>query len=343
MTLADTKVQTGRLAYNRTIGVTAMFGRGLYYPVDLAAGGDDRLYMLNRSSDADKRGVRVTIMDLDEGYYGIFGSFGEEEGQFTWPNSIAIDKEQRVFVSDDYMNRISVMSIGGDFIARWGDAGAGDGQLDGPNGLAFNSDNELLVGDHRNNRIQRFTPDGDFVGKFGEAGSGEGQFNLPWGISVCTDGHVLIADWGNDRVQKLTPDGEFVAAYGRPGRGEGEFYRPSSACLDDDGYIYVADWGNHRVQVLDPDGGFVQSLRGQATVSKWAKAFLDTNVEEAAARARANLDLPTDLFDGDPHEESSHIEKYFWGPSSVKMVGDHIYVVDTCRHRVQVFDVLTSS
>ena len=191
MTLADTKVQTGRLAYNRTIGVTAMFGRGLYYPVDLAAGDDDRLYMLNRSSDADKRGVRVTIMDLDEGYYGIFGSFGEEDGQFMWPNSIAIDREQRVFVSDDYMNRISVMSIGGDFIARWGDAGAGDGQLDGPNGLAFNSDNELLVGDHRNNRIQRFTPDGEYLGKFGEAGSGEGQFNLPWGISVCTDGHVL--------------------------------------------------------------------------------------------------------------------------------------------------------
>ena len=200
MTLAESKVQTGRLAYNRTIGVTAMFGRGLYYPVDLAAGNDDRLYMLNRSSDADKRGVRVTIMDLDEGYYGIFGSFGEDEGQFTWPNSIAIDKEQRVFVSDDYMNRISVMSIGGDFIARWGDAGAGDGQLDGPNGLAFNSDNELLVGDHRNNRIQRFTTEGEFLGKFGEAGSGEGQFNLPWGISVC-DG----------RPQSLLPTGATTA------------------------------------------------------------------------------------------------------------------------------------
>ena len=165
MTLADSKVQTGRLAYNRTIGVTAMFGRGLYYPVDLAAGDDDRLYMLNRSSDADKRGVRVTVMDLDEGYFGIFGSFGEEDGEFIWPNSIAIDREQRVFVSDDYLTRISVMSTGGEFIASWGEAGAGDGQLDGPNGLAFNSANELLVADHRNNRIQRFTTDGEFRGQ----------------------------------------------------------------------------------------------------------------------------------------------------------------------------------
>ena len=61
---------------------------------------------------------------------------------------------------------------------------------------------------------------------------------------------------------------------------------PSSACEDADGYVYVADWGNHRVQVFDPDGGFLQSLRGQATVSKWAQDFLDTNLEEAAARSK---------------------------------------------------------
>ena len=47
-------------------------------------------------------------------------------------------------------------------------------------------------------------------------------------------------------------------------------------------------------------------------------------------------------FDGDPHEESSHIEKYFWGPSSVILDDDHLYVVDSTRHRVQVFDVQTS-
>ena len=342
MTLAGTEVKRGRLGYNRTIGVTAMFGRGLYYPVDFAVGDDGRFYVLNRSSDADKRGVRITIMDLEEEYYGIFGEFGEANGQFMWPNSISIDSAQRLYISDDYMNQVTVMSTGGEFVARWGDAGAGDGQLDGPNGLAVNAADELLVADHRNNRIQRFSGDGGYLGQFGEAGDGEGQFNFPWGVTICPDGDILVADWGNDRVQKFTADGEFVASYGTPGRGEGEFHRPSSACLDDEGYVYVADWGNHRVQVLDPDGGFVQSLRGQATVSKWAQAFLDTNVEEAAARARSNLDLPTDLFDGDPHEESSHIEKYFWAPSCVRVVAGLVYVVDTCRHRVQVFDVIRS-
>ena len=117
--MAEKQQKSERLAYNRTIGVTAMFGRGFYYPVDIVAGEDDRLYVLNRSSDGDKRGVRVTIMNLEEDYFGIFGAWGAENGQFTWPNSITMDSEQRVIISDDYLNRITVMSTDGDFIEKW--------------------------------------------------------------------------------------------------------------------------------------------------------------------------------------------------------------------------------
>ena len=343
MTLAEIETKTERLSYNRTIGVTAMFGRGFYYPVDIIGGKDGRLYVLNRSSDGDKRGVRITVMNLDEDYFGIFGSWGTDNGQFTWPNSIAMDSNQRLFISDDYLNRITLMTSDGDFITKWGESGRDPGELDGPNGIAFNSNDELLVVDHRNHRIQRFTSGGEFLGAFGGFGSDEGQFNMPWGVSICNDGTVLVADWGNDRIQKLSADGEFIASYGKPGEGDGEFHRPASACEDSEGYVYVADWGNHRIQVLDPDGRFVQSNRGQATVSKWAKDFLDTNVEEAKARAKSNLDLAPELFERDPHEESSHIERYFWGPSSIKIIGEHLYVVDTVRHRVQVFDIATTN
>ena len=96
--------------------------------------------------------------------------------------------------------------------------------------------------------------------------------------------------------------------------------------------MYIADWGNERVQVLDPDGQFVQKLRGQATESKWAKIFLNVNKEEGVARKRADLEPEIDLFDpDDPHEESSHIEKLFWAPVSIKL-DDSEQVV---RHRGQ--------
>ena len=129
-----------------------------------------------------------------------------------------------------------------------------------------------------------------------------------------------------------------MATYGRPGRGDGELSRPADVAVDGEGYVHVADWGNERVQVFDPGGGFVAKLRGSATVSPWAQEFLSANIEEAQARATANLEPDTAQFGGDPHEESAHIEKLFWAPVSVKVDRDgRLYVTESNRHRVQVY------
>jgi DNA-binding beta-propeller fold protein YncE len=332
-----------RVAYNRTVGVAAMLGRGFYYPWASVVGADGRLYVLGRGLDGDPRGVRVTVMDLEEEYHGTFGAYGRDDGQFIWTVTIVQDSRERLFISDEYLNRITILSTDGEFLGKWGETGDREGQLDGPTGIAFDSSDQLLVVDHRNSRVQRFTADGEFLATFGSFGDGDGQLNLPWGAWVDSDDDVYLADWGNDRIQKFTSAGEFVASYGSSGRGEGQFHRPSGVCVDSDRYIYVTDWGNHRLQVLDPEGGFVQSSRGQATTSKWAKAFLDTNDEEAAARGRANLEADIDFLDDDPHEESAHIEKYFWGPTSITLDSDgHLLIVDSNRHRLQVFDITPS-
>ncbi len=197
------------------------------------------------------------------------------------------------------------------------------------------------MSDHLNGRVQKFTSDGKHVATFGGPGSGDGQLNLPWGVCVDTADNLYVADWGNDRIVKFSADGEFLANFGSSGRGEGEFNAPSSVVVDADGYMHVADWGNQRIQVLDPDGGFVQLNRGQATISKWAQDFLNTNVEESAARAKANLELEIKFNTDDPHEESAHIEKLFWGPTALALDNDaHLLVVDSNRHRIQVFDVV---
>ena len=334
-----TRTTRVRLVYNRTIGLTSL-QLGFYNPWSSATGEDGRLYVMGRGMDGWTPGIHVTVVDPDDRLLAKFGSFGEGDGQFAWPVSIVIDRDQRVFVSDEYLNRITIFSIDGEFIAKWGESGSGEGQLDGPSGLAFDANNRLLVIDHRNSRVQRFTVDGEFLGKFGAAGSGEGEFNLPWGVCVDSDDNIYVADWGNARIQKFTPDGGFVAAYGATGRGEGEFHRPAGVCVDDDGYMYVAAWGSHRVQALDPDGGFVQSLRGEATLSKWGEEFLDANPLERAAREESNLEPDIEFFDD--HDASAHIEKYFWAPTAVTIDHGRLYVVDSNRHRLQLYDVVQS-
>ena len=339
MTTVITPSKT-RLKYNRTIGVAAMQGRGFYYPWSGAVAENGKIFVLGRGSDSDPRGVRVTVMNLEEEYFGTFGSFGKGEGQAIWNASIAIDSKQRVFTSDDYLNRILVRTQEGELLNTWGESGTEEGQLNGPNGITFNSEDELIVSDHLNGRIQKFTADGEHLVTFGEPGSGDGQLNLPW--EVCTDleDNIYVADWGNDRIVKFSSDGHFKANFGSSGRGNGELNAPSSVCVNSDGYIYIADWGNQRIQIFDSDGNFVQSNRGQGTISKWAQDFLDANVEESQVRANANLEPDIEFNTDDLHEESAHIEKYFWGPTSLAMDKDnHLFVIDSNRHRLQVFDI----
>ena len=334
-----TAQKTDFLKYSHSIGLSTMTGRGFYYPVDTAFDDEGKIYTVSRSLDGDNRGLRVTIYDVDSNYYDMFGEHGEGDGQFIWPTAIARDSEGNTYVACEYLNRIARFDSSGDPLASWGASGSGDGELDGPCGLAVDGNNNILVVDHHNNRVQKFTSGGQFISSFGSAGDGEGQFDLPWGIDVDAEGDIYVADWRNDRIQKFSVDGEFIAAFGESGRGDGQFHRPASVSVDDEGNVYVADWGNERVQVLDSDGNFIQSLRGEATDSKWADAFLEINIEEAAARANSDL-AKTDIefFNDDPHEESSHIEKFFWAPTSIKLDKDgRVHVTESNRHRVQIY------
>ncbi len=327
---------TKRLEYSHTMGMTVMEGKGFYYPVDTAVGKDDRLYVISRSKEETTRGIRVTLCDAESGYYGNFGGYGEEGGRFIWPACGAVDSQGRFFISDEKLNRITAYDADGNYLFHWGRSGSGEGELDTPSGLAFDSKDNIYVADTYNNRVQKFTAEGRFL--LSISGEGAPGVSLPWGLACDAQDNVYVADFGNDAVKKYSSDGEFLAVFGCSGRGDGQFTRPASVAVDREGYIYVADWGNERVQALDTEGNFVQLLRGEATISEWAANFLSINREEAAARATADLEMGIDYFIDDPHEESSHIEKYFWCPVSVKLDSQgRLYVTETNRHRLQIY------
>jgi len=56
-------------------------------------------------------------------------------------------------------------------------------------------------------------------------------------------------------------------------------------------------------------------------------------------RRKANLEPELSLSPiDDLREESASIEKFFWGPISVKVDDQgRLYVVESCRHRIQVY------
>lgn len=318
-------------------------GRGFNNPVDLAFGSDDIIYVINRVGpevSARLSYKRITICTRNQEYIGEFSTGGTEPGEIMWPTAIAVGRDGRVYVSDEALNRISIFDPKGHFLDMWGTNGRKYGQLDRPAGIAFNSDGNLLVSDGLNHRIQIFTPDGRFLDAWGSHGDTNGKFNIPWGIAEGRDGKVYVADWRNDRIQVFDALGRYLAFIGTSGVRDGELNRPSGVAIDQSGNILVADWGNERVQVFDPNGDFIAKYRGASGLSKWADDYFKANVEELEERRKADMEPEPN---GAPYEyvreQSAAVEKLFWGPTSIKLDEQgSAYVVDSCRHRIQVYN-----
>ena len=319
--------ETPGFRYSHTLGIANnLRGPGFRHPMDMALSGDGSIYVVNRSYEEAAvalQAVRINVVNLDEDFGAEFGKYGSGNGEFILPTSIALDRQDNVYVADEWLNRISIFDKKGNFLDKWGVSGSKKGELNRPTGIVFDQEENLYLVDSFNNRIQLFRKDGKALDTFGKEGRGDGEFSYPWGIGLDTQGNVYVADWRNDRIQKFTADGKFIDKFGSSGDLPGEFNRPSSVAVDKDGDVYVADWGNHRAQVFSPQFKYITSLLGDATLSKWGWKKIEGNAEVIRAFARVR--------------DMTSFQRFRY-PSAVEVDDQGTVLVADCSfHRIQVY------
>ena len=339
--MAQITVAPGRCwQYSHYIGRRGGAGAGFIQPIGVATAKDDILFVANR-------GGRITKATVDqEEFLKEFGRGGEEEGQFVWLTSIALDREENVYAADEWLHRVTVFDGEGELLRTWGERGEGEGQLNGPSGMAFDADDNLWIVNSLSSRIQKFDKDGKYIGGFGRKGNAEGELDLPWGIAIDNDGNILVADWNNHRVQKFSPGGDHLLTFGS-GRKTGvshdggtpyshtfqahvavnprDLNHPTGVAVDGDGDVYVVDWMNERVVIFDEKADPVATLRGDASgLSKWAELSIIANPDMEKARRRVK----------DPE-----IQNYFRMPvaCTFDQTNGRLVVCDTHRGRVQIY------
>jgi len=164
---------------------------GKVKPLALTLDSKDNVYV------TDGAGQRVIVFDIKGRYLRSFGKQGTGQGEFGFPNGIALDEEgQNLFVADFANSRIQVFTPDGRFKKVFN----GQEAFSNPRGLAFDPvKKHLYVADIFGHRIVVLDEKGQFLGSFGSIGSGLRQFHFPNGLWYGK-GTLLVTDRENNRV-----------------------------------------------------------------------------------------------------------------------------------------------
>ena len=340
-----TEIASGRVYdYSHCVGRGAQSGLGFNFPVMAAVGNDDMVYVVNRGSESignvawNRTGIgarisRVTIGSTpgDEEFIGEFSKYGSNDGEFIWGSGVAVDQEQNIYITDEWLNQVSIFGNDGNFKSKWSALEHDDGKTHGISNIAIDNNQNVFVTDGRSHEVRKFTKDGQFISSWGSFGDGDGEFNSPWGITTDKEGCVYIADHLNHRVQKFSGEGQWIAQIGKAGTGRGSLSYPTSVAVDPDGDIYVCDWTDNgyfpgKVQIFDKDGKFITALEGDAQqLSKWALLTVDANADYGKRRREVR---------------SLENEWKFAVPTGVLFDSEkgRLIIVDSQRSRLQIYN-----
>lgn len=203
--------------FNTQGAVEAVFGAEMITrPVGLAIDNENRyLYVV------DSLANRIAVFDADS--FKLLRYIGQKPtvdnlapGVMDRPNSVAVDSEGNVYVTDTFNARVQVFNADGEFVRMWGKPGNTAGCFMRPKGIAIDADDHVYVVDAEFNNVQVFTNEGAPLMFFGTRGLGPGTFTLATGIGIDrATNRVIVTEQWQGKMQMFTylPDKDAAKEY----------------------------------------------------------------------------------------------------------------------------------
>jgi sugar lactone lactonase YvrE len=242
-------------------------------------------------------GIISTIAGVSiNGYSGDGGP--ATAARIAYPHSIAIDKEEHLYISERFTHRIRQVDLTTGIITTF--AGTGVVGYNGDGGLAidarFNQPGEIVI-DHsgnlyiaeiHGNRIRKIDTHGIITtiagnGIAGYSGDGgpatQARINEPTGMAIDNLGNLYFSSSQNHRVRKVDTNGIIttvagVGVGGYSGDGnlatEARLNHPNGLAIDHAGHLYIADGASDpdeaggRIRKIDTHG-IITTIAGDGT------------------------------------------------------------------------------
>ena len=96
----------------------------------------------------------IKVFDRNGNFQYKFGKRGVEDGEFTLPRCLSMNKSGQLMVCDSCNNRIQVFELNGKFVGTFGTQGKNLGEFGCPSALAVLSTGRFVVTEAGNHRIQ---------------------------------------------------------------------------------------------------------------------------------------------------------------------------------------------
>ena len=226
--------------------------------------------------------IENLIMDADGNTYGAEGYFGsrvwkiDPEGNVTTfatglagPNSITIDADGNLYVTEFNANRVSKIDP--------------NGQTSvlapvpiGPQSIALGPDNNLYVAQYGTNDNGTIVSKVTLAGVVSTLASG-GLINVPNGMTCDADGNVYCINTYDRNINRITPSGE-VSTYASLPSGGGGFIGGSMVSV------------NGKIYVTSPDRNVIYEVT-QGSVAVFAGSGTAGNTDGQGTAATFNRPL----------------------------------------------------
>jgi DNA-binding beta-propeller fold protein YncE len=238
------------------IAGTAKLSYQLIRPYGVAVDSQGRIYAADQGVDA------IFIFNTET--HAVEMIRNGHEAHFGLMNGLAIDDNDRLFVTDMKFHQVLVFGTN-----HQQEAAFGNGVLGRPGGIAIDRENRFIyVVDTENDVIDVFDADSfKLLRHIGTGGkkhtlTAPGTFSLPSSVAVDKEGNVYVTDTLNNRVEIFDADGKFISMFGKNGDGPADFTRPKGIAVDSDGNIWVVDTYQDRMKVFNREGRLLSYVGG---------------------------------------------------------------------------------